>query len=133
MPIVVANSAEADTLKYLLNISTTEDLDIKLFSNNHSPADTDTVSNFTELANSFGYNLIQLVPASWGVVEGNPTIASYPQITWTFTGAAGNVYGFYIVGRTSGTLKWAERFSNAPYNIVNNGDQIKITPKIALD
>ena len=31
------------------------------------------------------------------------------------------------VRATSGRIAYAERFSDGPYNIVNNGDQIKIT------
>ena len=31
------------------------------------------------------------------------------------------------------SIMYAERFTNGPYNIQNNGDQIKITLNVALD
>jgi hypothetical protein len=43
-----------------------------------------------------------------------------------------NVYGYFVVQTTSGILLWAERFSDGPYPIANNGDQIKVTPRFEL-
>ena len=42
-----------------------------------------------------------------------------------------------VLGLNTATLyssiMYAERFTNGPYNIQNNGDQIKITLNVALD
>jgi septal ring factor EnvC (AmiA/AmiB activator) len=44
-----------------------------------------------------------------------------------------NVYGYYVNRTTGNTIGWAERFSDGPYQITNNGDQIKVTPNFTLD
>lgn len=62
-----------------------------------------------------------------------PTAITYAAQTFTFTGAAGNVYGYFLKRATGGELVVAERFSDGPYNIANNGDTITITPVIAAD
>lgn len=100
--------------------------------NASAPAEADVAATYTEASGS-GYAAITLTPASWTITEGAPTTAEHTEVTFSFTGSLGNVYGYFIVGDTSGRLKWAERFTGRPYNIQNNGDQIKITPKISLD
>jgi hypothetical protein len=52
---------------------------------------------------------------------------------WTFTGALGNVYGYYITDAAETTLLWAERFTGAPFNVQNNGDTITVTLQLTLD
>jgi hypothetical protein len=34
---------------------------------------------------------------------------------------------------SSGRIALAERFSDGPYQIVNNGDNIRVTPQITFD
>lgn len=132
MALVVPNSAEQDMLEAFLNKTAPENLVLKLFTNNVTPGETDTAATFTEASGS-GYAPVTLTAASWTVTPGAPSSAAYPQQTFTFSGALGNVYGYYIVGATSGKIKWAERFTAAPYNIANVGDQIKITPNLTLE
>ena len=51
-----------------------------------------------------------------------------PSLTATANGVAGlNTATLYS------SIMYAERFTNGPYNIQNNGDQIKITLNVALD
>lgn len=108
----------------------TQDTILKLYTNNHNPGYTDTASTFSE-ASGNGYAAIALAGASWGAPSGDdPATIAYPQQTFTFTGALGNVYGYFIVRKNTGTLVLAELFSNGPYNIQNNGDTIKITPTV---
>lgn len=132
MALLMPNGGEKDTLELLLNKNSPEDLKIKLYTSNTNPAESDTAATYTE-ATGNGYAAVTLTPASWTITEGAPTTAEHSEVTFSFTGALGNVYGYFIVGDTSGRLKWAERFSNGPYNIQNNGDAIKITPRISLD
>ena len=128
------NHGEADALAAFLNKAAPENLVLKLFKSNTTPAESDTAATYTE-ADFTGYTDEALTAASWTVTEGAPTSAAYPQLTFTSTAGSQsqNVYGYYVVGATSGRLKWAERFSDGPYTIVNNGDAIKITPAITLD
>lgn len=132
MTLLVPNNGEARMLKAVVNHTAPENLVLKLFTNNVTPGETDTAGTYTE-ASGNGYAAITLTGSSWTITEGAPSDASYAQQTFTFTGNLGNVYGYFIVQVTSGLLMWAERFTDGPYAIVNNGDQIKITPKITLD
>lgn len=105
---------------------------LRLFTSNTTPAETDTEATYTE-ATGNGYAAITLTAANWTTTPGAPTNTAYAEQTFTFTGALGNVYGYYFTQVTSGKLVWAERFTSAPFNIANNGDQIKVTPQITAD
>lgn len=131
MTLLVPNNGEARMLKAIVNHTAPENPVLKLYTNNITPAETDTAGTYTE-ASGFGYAAITLTGASWTITEGAPSDASYAQQTFTFTGNLGNVYGYFIVQATSGIVLWSERFSDGPYSISNNGDQIKITPRIEL-
>ena len=133
MALVVCNQGEAIMLENIINKTAAENLVLRLYSNDVTPGETDTELTYTEVTGN-GYAAINVPPADWdAAVAGDP---SYIQTTaaksFVFTGAAGNVYGYYITQVTSGKLVWAERFTGAPFNIVNNGDKIDITPRIEL-
>ena len=133
MTLLVPNNGEGDALEYFVNRAAPQNLVLRLFTNNITPAETDVASSYTEASGS-GYAAATLTGASWGAPsEGAPSSIAYPQQTFTFTGALGNVYGYYMTRATSGRIALAERFSDGPYNIANNGDQIKITPQITAD
>lgn len=134
MALLVPNQGEEIALAALLNKTAPQELDLCLYQNDKTPAETDTESDYTE-ADFTGYSAIQLTAANWTITPGAPTEAAYAQ--QTFTSSAGeqnqDVYGYYLKQRTSGKLVYAERFSDGPYNIVNDGDAIKVTPKITAD
>ena len=133
MALLFPNNGEGDALQYLVNRAAPENLVLRLYTSNTTPAETDTDATYTE-ATGFGYAALTLTGASWGAPsEGAPSSIAYAQQTFTFTGALGNVYGYYLTRATSGRIAFSERFSDGPYNIVNNGDQIKITPTITCD
>lgn len=133
MALLVPNNGEGDALQYFVNRATPENLVLRLYTNNVTPGETDVAATYTE-ASGFGYSAVTLTGASWGAPsEGAPSSIAFAQQTFTFTGALGNVYGYYLTRATSGRIAYAERFSDGPYNIVNNGDQIKITPTITCD
>lgn len=125
MSLTVPNAAETLVLQKLLN----QVLTLRLFSNNKTPGETDTVGSYTEVAGG-GYAGKALAYASWTVSEG---VAAYPAQTFTFTGATtapGTIYGYYVTD-ASGDLLWAERFdaSVVPF-IPIAGSKIRITPRI---
>ena len=131
MALVVVNNGESIALQLLTNkLATPENLILRLYSNNITPGETDTAATYTE-ATGNGYAAITLTGATW-TVSGTTQIA-YPEQTFTFTGALGNVYGYYMTRATSADLIYAERFTGAPFSINNNGDQIKVTPVITAD
>jgi hypothetical protein len=131
MALLAPNEGESKMLEYITGKAAQESLVLCLYTNNKTPAEADTLASYTE-ASGFGYANKTLTAASWSMVAGDPTYASYPQETWTFTGALGNVYGYFIKSATSGKVLWAEQFTNGPYNVQNNGDQIKVTPRLEL-
>lgn len=135
MALVVPNGSEVIMINYILNIDAPENLSMRLYANNVIPTETSTVATFTEVANGLGYTTggQSLIPGSWSVVSGNPSQAEHTELTWTFTGAAGLVYGYFVTRDTGGELMWAERFTNGPFNITVNGDQIKVTPRLTLE
>jgi hypothetical protein len=132
MALIVPNTAELFILGYVLNKQVPEDIDIRLYVNDYIPTEADTVSNFIEAVGG-GYSKIDLVPSSWSVTPGNPSVAQHTQVSWTFTGSVGPIYGYYITRRISNDLVWAERFTNGPYNIQSNNDQIRVTPRLTAD
>jgi hypothetical protein len=132
MTLVVPNSAEILILEYILNKGVPTELDIKLYTNDVTPAETDTVATYTEATGS-GYTEQQLTPGSWSISPGNPTTSEHTQVSFTFTGALGLVYGYFVVRRGTGELMWAERFTNGPYNIAQSGDEIRVTPRLNLE
>jgi len=135
MALVVPNASEVIMLNYILNKDAPENISILLYANNVIPDENSTVATFTEVANGLGYTTggQSLTPGSWSVISGNPSQAEHTEVTWTFTGAAGNIYGYYVTRDTGGELLWAERFTNGPFNITTNGDEIKITPRLTLE
>lgn len=130
--LLVPNAGEDLALQNFLNKTAPQNQTLRLYTNNVTPAETDTAGTFTE-ASGFGYSAIGLTGASWTITPGAPTEAAAAEQTFTFTGALGNVYGYFFTQTVSGILMWAERFTGAPFNITTNGDQIKVTPKITAD
>lgn len=129
MSIVITNTGKQKALEYLTGKdASTESLVLKLYSNNISPAVDDVATLYTEVSGN-GYSSMSLTASSWTIANGS---AVYPQQTWTFTGAAGAVYGYYAVSATGGELIFAERFASAPYTIANSGDTLKVTLNITI-
>jgi hypothetical protein len=132
--LVVPNVGENIALSYLVGKTTTvRDLIYRLFATNVTPAETDTAGSYTEAAGG-GYTSKTLTGASWVVTNGAPTVASYAQQTWTFTGPLSTnptIYGYYVTRVTDADLVLAEAF--ASFTPANNGDQILLTPQITCD
>lgn len=134
MALLLVNQGESIMLEALVNKTAPQTLVLKLFKSDTTPSEAHTEANYTE-ADFTGYSAVTLTGASWSVSGTSPTQISYAE--QTFTSSAGSqdqdVYGYYIVQSSSGKLVWAERFSNGPYNIANNGDQIKVTVNFTQD
>jgi hypothetical protein len=134
MTLVVPNNGEGTALANFVNKTAPEDGVLKLFTNNITPAETDTAATYTEAAWT-GYASQALTGAAATVTEGAPSNAAWPQKTFASTAdqAAASNYGYMVVGAVSGKIKWAERFTGAPYVVQNNGDQIQVIPIITFD
>ena len=130
MALVVCDGGELIALKALVNhTAQSTNLTLKLYKSDTTPGNTDTAATYTE-ADFTGYSAATLTGSSW-VVTGNPVTYAKQ----TFTSSAGsqnqNVYGYYIVAGAA--LIYAERFSDGPYNIANDGDKIEVTPSLGAD
>lgn len=135
MALLVPNNGEGDALQYFVNKDTPENLILRLFQSNTTPAETDTTATYTE-ADFTGYSAATLTGASWGTPsEGAPSSIAYAQQTFESSAGSQNqdVYGYYMTRTTSGRIALAERFTDGPYNIANDGDAIKVTPTITAD
>jgi len=137
MALEVPNEGTKRFFDIVLNNITQENLTLKLFKSNTTPAEDDTASTYTE-ATFTGYAAVTLTLGSWTVTLGSgatKTLAAYAQQTFTSSAnqTTENEYGYYIVGATSNKLYWAERFTSGPFPIANNGDTIKVTPQITGD
>jgi hypothetical protein len=132
MTLIVPNTSEVIIMQNFLNVAVPQDLVLKLYSSN-TTLDEDTSSgDLTELTGG-GYSDVTLTAGNWTVVGGGPTVATYPEIIFNFTGVAGNTYGYYVVQSVSGALLWVEEFAGAPLNVQNNGDEIRVTLRITLE
>jgi hypothetical protein len=129
MTLVVPNVGEDLILQYAVNKDAPEDLVLKLFKSDTTPAESDTAATFTE-SDWTGYSSSSLTGASWNATPGDPSQVDYAQQIFTSSAdqAVQQNYGYFLVRTTGTELMWAERFTDGPYPIENDGDQIKVTP-----
>jgi hypothetical protein len=130
MALVTCNGGELIALKALVNhTAQSTNLTLGLFKSNTTPGESDTLATYTE-ADFTGYSAVTLTGASWNVASNPITYAKQ-----TFTSSAGSqnqaVYGYFVKAGTD--LIFAERFTDGPYTIVNNGDKIEVTPSLGAD
>lgn len=131
MSLLVPDEGELQMIDLVLNNATQENLVLALYTNEYTPVEGSTLTNFT-LATGGGYASKTLSAGSWttGTV-GGVTAGQYTQQTWTFTADVGTIYGYLIYGATSGKVYWAEKF--AAGEATYNGKEIKITPYIEFE
>ena len=133
MALLMPGDGEVKSLGMMVNKTAPEDLKICLYTNNKTPAQADVVGDYTEMGVVQDYANKTLTGASWTVTKSDPSYAEYAQQTWTFTaGGPTSVYGYFLKLGATGTLMWAELFTDGPYVVQNAGDQIKVTPKITM-
>lgn len=135
MALVFCNAGELLAIVWMLKSTTTpENLTLKLYKNDYTPDADSEAGDFTE-ADFTDYAAVTLERDDWGTastVGGKASIAydSSPQ-TWT-CGATGNtIYGYFVVGATSGTLIYAERFATP--RPLSNGDTLNVQPVVTLN
>jgi len=131
MALVLPNVGEGIILNYVANIDAPENLVLRLFSNNVTPAETDTDVTYTEVTGG-GYASKTLTGGDWTMTPGDPSDITASQQTFLFSGSVGDVYGYYFTRLTGTELMWSEVFTDGPYNIANSGDEIRVTPTFTL-
>ncbi len=129
MTIQISEDGSENILKYLLGVTpTTETINLKLYNNNITPGTATDLVDFTEVTGG-GYASKILGTTAWTVTGSVATTS--PQL-FTFTSGVGQIYGYYLVGNTTGKLIASERFSSGPFNIANNGDSVTVTATISV-
>lgn len=123
MALVLVKTGEALAASAVLGMNLT----LRLFVNSVT-IDKNTVAGDLTEASGSGYAAKSLTSGSWVQSGGGPTLATYPIQTFTFTGALGNVYGYYVTEDSTGHLVWGE--NQTPADIAVNGDKITVTPKL---
>ena len=133
MALLFPDVGENLVLEMIVNKTAPQNLSLKLFQSNTTPAETDTAATYTEATFS-GYAAATLTGASWGAASsGNITYGSQQTFTHNGGGVSNSIYGYYVVQVTSGVLLYAERDGSAPFTLANNGDNVKITPTISAN
>jgi len=117
----------------MLNNASPGNVNLRLYNNNVTPSETDTLSTYTESTAS-NYTAIVLAGGSWTVSSGSPNgaTATYPQVDFNFS-AADTIYGYFVTTSGGGNLLWAERFSSSPFTLPGSGGTISVTGRISLD
>lgn len=135
MAFLTVNVGEVLLLRYILNNTTPGDVQLHLYTNNLTPAETDTLSMYTE-STAGGYTTYALPGAAWTfATSAGTSTATYARQTFSYT-TSETLYGYYLTNENFGggqQLIWAERFSTGPFTLPGIGGTIDIDPKIGLD
>ena len=132
--IVIPDCGKNKLLELMLGLDLAENLQLKLFTNDATLAAATVASDLTEM-DTHGYAAKTLAMASWGApsVAAGMAGSSYAQQVFTATddddGTTTNVYGYYVVMATTGTLMWACEFG-APKPMTYENETISITPQL---
>ena len=133
MALLVPDIGERELRDKMLKDALTvdEDLTLKLYKTDVTPAEGDTAASYT-VADFTGYVNKTLTRAGWAAAATNAgtTDSSYAQQTWTNTGAAQTSFGYYVIAVTSTLLLWAEKV--AASRTLNTSDTLNLTPKMEL-
>ena len=121
MSLLAPNVGDEVALKRMLNFAAADNCKLRLYTNNHTPAKGDTISNYTECAIA-GYSAITLTGASWSIATvATTTTATYATQTFNFTGS-GTVYGYYVTDNAGSVVLWAELFTTGPFSVVSGAE-----------
>jgi hypothetical protein len=136
--LVIPNEGKIEWMKRALyGNAGSENLTLKLFSNNVTPGETDTAATYTE-ATFTGYAAATLTSSQSGATWAVPTIATNiaqsaygTATTWTAT-TDQTIYGWFIVGASSGKCYAAQAFGAGKPLAGATSDQLTVTPVLQL-
>ena len=144
MPLVVPHEGEMTLMNDLF--SSGENWQLCLYNSNITPNETDTAVTYTAHEATFtGYARVTLTrsisPSTWNTpvsqapsgsppwssraLVGHTQYGSVPQ-SWTCGTTGDTVYGYFIIGVSSGKLICAEKFATS--RTLANGDSLSMTP-----
>lgn len=111
-----------------LHTSSNADLVLRLYTNNHTPVQTDTHSAFT-ICTLSGYADATLTGASWtGSLSSHVWTANYPAVTFNFSAYGGGttIYGALLEDGSNNT--YAAGLLDTPYVVPAAGGSLVINP-----
>lgn len=137
--IVVPDAAKIEWMKRMLYANAgSENLSLRLFKNNITPADSDVAGTYT-VADFTGYSNVTLTSSQSGSTWPVPTTSSnkgtatyQTTATWTATSDQ-TVYGWYMLFASSGTIAASQAFGAGKPLIGASSDQLSIVPRFQLD
>lgn len=125
--LVVPDDSELRMLELIL---LTDPLIIRLYTNDHAPADADLATSYVELARD-GYRGIELQREEWVLSPGKPALGVHPAVRWRFPdGPEATARGYFVTWPTL-RLAWVEPFKRAQI-VEFEGDSITVVPKFSL-
>lgn len=132
MTLKIPSQGEVELLRNMLSGAPAQPLLLKLYVNDKTPGDEDNASSFVEMS-THGYAHKELGVAEWTFAPLSLVAeATHVAQSWTFLdGPATPVYGYYVVGKNDGIVRWAERFSPV-FSAEIAGDKLTVTPKITF-
>jgi hypothetical protein len=126
MSFTVVDLGNEFFLKGALGKQTNGNLHWHLYSNNHTPAVSDTLGSYTEVTGS-GYSVQSTAPSGWTVsTTSDVTTAVAGDVTFTFSGAIATIWGYFVTDSTDATLLAAEKFTSSQ-SIGSGGGTLKLT------
>ena len=126
MSLVVTERGKKELITNALAL---EELELRLFVDDRFPQLKSSTKSFKELEGK-GYKSIQ-VPSSEWISAGDSTLVT-DTYTFEFTGKVEAIFGYLVVGVDSNVLFWAERFPDAPVEILGSRDKIEISLRLTL-
>ena len=140
MEIVIPDEGCIDVLKLYVGQARPDELVLRLFANDIHPGRDDSAARYVEPA-GHGYAAVRLKADEWRIVQAPapangaaalrpPPLARAREVSFVFTGAAGDVFGYFLTRAGSGRIAHAQRFDQ-PIRVVNNGDRIRVVAQIS--
>ena len=135
MTLIIPTDRQLVLLNTCLKIALVDDetLSVRLYNNNNIPMLTDTVDDYSE-ADFTGYERKTLLRSGWGDAALNSNGVAQSTYSSTLDWLAGEIgddlYGYFVVGSTSGKLLWVEAFSEVRH--MQNGSTLVITPRFTM-
>lgn len=115
-------------------LATEDDWTMHLFTADHTPADGDDETDYTE-ATFDGYEVATLTAGEWDAIVLADHVASLeytpaPEFTYEVTGVGSvTVYGYYLLDG-DGDFKIAERLPTPV--VLSPGNAVRITPRVPM-
>jgi len=146
MALLVPHQGDIQLLTDLLGGGTLENWQLGLFNSNITPSETDVAATYTAHETTFTSYARKMLTRSissstwntpvaqapsgspaWSTraAVGHSQYGSSPQ-SWTCGATGDTIYGYFIIGATSGNLICAEAFATP--RTLANGDTLSITP-----